>query len=128
MTSEDLWTMEQHGIIPDMSNPTRQAEERPLDTVRRISMRMEHSQSFYNGLPGDVICKPQRSGNILLISLRAIRASGRRDLRPTRQVEICRQHGVIGRQALQTDVPACFPPGIPRNSTSQHARNARQGD
>ncbi len=57
LTSEELWTLEQEGVLPDMSNPTRHAAERPLDTVRRISMRMEHSQFFHNGLPGDVICE-----------------------------------------------------------------------
>ena len=57
LTSEELWNLEQEGVLPDMSNPTRQADERPLDTVRRISMRMEHSQSFHNGLREDLICR-----------------------------------------------------------------------
>jgi len=57
LNSEELWNLEQAGILSDMSNPSRQAAERPLDTIRRISMRVEHSQSFYQGLPGDVICE-----------------------------------------------------------------------
>ena len=55
-TSEELWNLQQAaGVVdPDAYAPE---VERPLDTIRRMSMRIEHSKSFHNGLPGDVICK-----------------------------------------------------------------------
>ncbi|WWC88825.1 uncharacterized protein L201_003738 [Kwoniella dendrophila CBS 6074] len=57
LTSEDLWSLgQEQDNIPDMSNPSRQAAERPLDTVRRESRRIEKGQTFHvGGLPGDVI-------------------------------------------------------------------------
>ncbi|WWD04704.1 hypothetical protein V865_002775 [Kwoniella europaea PYCC6329] len=58
LTSEELWAMGQEqdsNSIPDMSNPMRQAAERPLDTVRRESRRIEKDRIFTSGLPGDVI-------------------------------------------------------------------------
>ncbi|WVR06208.1 hypothetical protein IAU60_003238 [Kwoniella sp. DSM 27419] len=56
LTSEELWALGHEQEIPDMSNPTRQAAERPLDTVRRMSKRLERGdQNYYGGLPGDVI-------------------------------------------------------------------------
>lgn len=54
MTSEDLWNLE-NDVTPDMSNPNRQAAERPLDTVRRMS-RLTDRPAWNSGLPGDVIC------------------------------------------------------------------------
>lgn len=53
MNSEELWTLEDDPI-PDMSNPTRSAAERPLDTVRRMSY-MISDQSLYAGLPTEII-------------------------------------------------------------------------
>ncbi|WWC62389.1 uncharacterized protein I303_104985 [Kwoniella dejecticola CBS 10117] len=58
LTSEELWSLGQReDDIPDMSNPMRQAAERPLDTVRRESRRMDQRPESYVhvGLPGDVI-------------------------------------------------------------------------
>ncbi|WWC70613.1 uncharacterized protein I206_104564 [Kwoniella pini CBS 10737] len=58
LTSEELWSMGQpEDDTPDMSNPMRQAAERPLDTVRRETRRFEtRPQSYVHvGLPGDVI-------------------------------------------------------------------------
>lgn len=57
MTSEDLWTLGQEQAVPDMSNPDRQAAERPLDTVMGLGMREKKHKSFRAGLPVDVICK-----------------------------------------------------------------------
>ncbi|WVF69304.1 hypothetical protein IAT40_004080 [Kwoniella sp. CBS 6097] len=56
LTSEELWALGQEQDVPDMSNPMRQAAERPLDTVRRMSKRVDKSEYMYaGGLPGDVI-------------------------------------------------------------------------
>jgi hypothetical protein len=55
LTSEELWKMDQEANQPDLSNPTRQAKERPLDTVRRMSRTFE--QPTINQLPGEVICE-----------------------------------------------------------------------
>ncbi|OCF31302.1 hypothetical protein I316_07088 [Kwoniella heveanensis BCC8398] len=56
LTSEELWALGQEQDVPDMSNPMRQAAERPLDTVRRMSKRIDKSEYMYHGgLPGDVI-------------------------------------------------------------------------
>lgn len=51
MTSEELWTLEDE--IPDLSNPSRKASERPLDTVRRMSFTEEPLNTF--GFPSEVI-------------------------------------------------------------------------
>ncbi|RXK41663.1 hypothetical protein M231_01163 [Tremella mesenterica] len=50
LNSEELWALE----MPDQSNPTRQAGERPLDTVRRLSRQMEQTP-IQPGLPVDVL-------------------------------------------------------------------------
>ncbi|WVQ96804.1 hypothetical protein IAU59_003911 [Kwoniella sp. CBS 9459] len=57
LTSEELWALgHEQQDVPDMSNPMRQAAERPLDTVRRMSTRIDKSEYMYHGgLPGDVI-------------------------------------------------------------------------
>ncbi|WVW84497.1 hypothetical protein I302_106531 [Kwoniella bestiolae CBS 10118] len=58
LTSEELWALghgQEQDITPDMSNPMRQAAERPLDTVRRESRRIDKDRTFTSGLPGDVI-------------------------------------------------------------------------
>jgi len=52
LTSEELWKMDQEANQPDLSNPSRQARERPLDTVRRMSRTYEPPSQ----LPGEVIC------------------------------------------------------------------------
>jgi hypothetical protein len=54
LTSEELWKMDQEANQPDLSNPTRQAKERPLDTVRRMSRG--YDQPNMSQLPGEVIC------------------------------------------------------------------------
>ena len=51
LNSEELWALE----MPDASNPSRQASERPLDTVRRLSKAVEHTP-YHGGLPMEVIC------------------------------------------------------------------------
>ena len=56
MNSEEPWTMEQEPDVADMSNPLRQASERPLDTIRRLSNRMDYA-SFRGDLPGEIICE-----------------------------------------------------------------------
>lgn len=59
MTSEDLWNLDAEPIA-DMSNPQRNAMERPLDTVRRMSQRSEKrpgSISRYTAMPADFMCK-----------------------------------------------------------------------
>lgn len=53
MNSEELWTLEDDPT-PDMSNPTRSAAERPLDTVRRMSYTIS-DQSLYAGMPTEII-------------------------------------------------------------------------
>jgi hypothetical protein len=55
LTSEELWKMDQEANQPDLSNPTRQAKERPLDTVRRLSRG--YDMPTMSQLPGEVICK-----------------------------------------------------------------------
>ncbi|KAK8858453.1 hypothetical protein IAR55_002680 [Kwoniella newhampshirensis] len=55
LTGEELWAMNHEQDIRDMSNPTRLAEERPLDTIRRLSKAMEQPVGYHPGLPGDVI-------------------------------------------------------------------------
>ncbi|WVQ80562.1 hypothetical protein IAT38_002667 [Cryptococcus sp. DSM 104549] len=57
LTSEELWSLGHGGEeMPDMSNPSRQAAERPLDTVRRMSRMVDSRPVGYQpGLPGDVI-------------------------------------------------------------------------
>lgn len=60
LTSEELWSLEQETGVSgnsaaDMSNPMTRSQERPLDTVRRMSSRIEHSP-YRTGLPQDVIC------------------------------------------------------------------------
>lgn len=58
-------------VVPDMSNPLTRAAERPLDTVRRMSSRVEHSP-YRNGLPQDVICEsPSLVLNLLFRARRA---------------------------------------------------------
>lgn len=54
LTSEELWKMDQEANQPDLSNPTRQAKERPLDTVRRMSKGYDLPTMSH--LPGEVIC------------------------------------------------------------------------
>lgn len=53
LTSEQLWQMDH----PDLSNPSRQSRERPLDTVRRMSQNFDQPQPWQGGLPGEVICE-----------------------------------------------------------------------
>ena len=56
LTSEELWALEQQANgPPDLSNPMRQAAERPLDTIKRMSRQVERQYS--GALPGDVICE-----------------------------------------------------------------------
>lgn len=61
LTSEELWNLDHEGKagpIADMSNPMRNSAERPLDTVRRMSTRLE--KTYQGGLPGEVICELTR--------------------------------------------------------------------
>ena len=87
LTSEELWALEQENSpMADMSNPLTRAAERPLDTVRRQSSRIEHSP-YRNGLPQDVIwpaaphdvdlyAPPSRT--ISVTSMASLRSPGKR--------------------------------------------------
>ena len=56
LTSEELWNIEHDNAAQDDNNPSRPARERPLDTVRHMSMRYDRSQPFQSSIP-DVICE-----------------------------------------------------------------------
>ncbi|KAK1925304.1 hypothetical protein DB88DRAFT_188570 [Papiliotrema laurentii] len=98
LTGEELWSMDQE-VVPDMSNPLTRAAERPLDTVRRMSSRVEHSP-YRNGLPQDVIwpaapppadlyTPPVKSRSVTSMgSLRSVNKSKRLSRRSSRQISV----------------------------------------
>jgi hypothetical protein len=62
--------MDQEANQPDLSNPNRQARERPLDTVRRMSRTFEQPASPGQfGLPGEVICEFPTPSTFVLANL-----------------------------------------------------------
>lgn len=111
LTSEELWALEQDtNSMADMSNPLTRAAERPLDTIRRQSSRIEYSP-YRNGLPQDVIwpaapsddlyASPKNSRSVTsMVSLRSPgnkRLSRRQSRQPSQtSIDVT---NIVGKQA-----------------------------
>ncbi|KAK4684257.1 hypothetical protein P7C73_g5935, partial [Tremellales sp. Uapishka_1] len=63
LSSEELWRLGQEDRTPDLANPDRDSGERPLDTMRRMSRRVDQP-GWQTGLPTEVIWPAPPPGDI----------------------------------------------------------------
>ncbi|WWD18343.1 hypothetical protein CI109_102793 [Kwoniella shandongensis] len=134
LTSEELWTLNHEQEVRDMSNPTRPAMERPLDTIRRLSKAMEQPVQYHPGLPGDVIwpsappenvippIKSKSYTNVTVLGSKSNKRMSKRG-RSSRQSSIdTTVSGAAPMEAKSTPVsPVVYTVGKPGNLSSAHS-------